>query len=525
MPDAFGQFTQEEMDAHNQNLMAQNFPDQQSPVQAPLAEPAYPADAPLAAPIQAPLAAPVPGPEPVAPEGISQPPLPPGLPAGYQQPNVNTIEALQGQQETVQDQQGFLQDQADASNEADMERARVFQESAEEKQLLADERDAEVNEAITSRKAMMDQYNKMSIKDYWSDKPTWSKIASLIGITLGAYGAAMSKTKNSALAIMNKAMDDDYARQKSAIDKQFQLIQSKRGDTAELRKLYADKMEGLKFKEVAKLEKLKGHILLKTGNLRNEKARIEGQKVADLLDLKIGSAKDDAVSDINEILAKQQFEKQREASRDRGRQASRQIGWTEKQEYKKRERREEETRLTGQIGDYAKDPGAKVRPADASKLKEAVAVKGEMDLIVDNLQELIDSHGSFEFGGQGGAEMLANQRRLVMALKEFDRLGVLTGPDMGLLTSQVNDPESLKAMFTRDSTAKQKLRSFKQLLEDKFSSRMSAFGYKKSAKQPEQPAQSEIDPEDKKAFEWAQKNPDDPRANAIIEKVRAKYGR
>ena len=105
------------------------------------------------------------------------------------------------------------------------------------------------------REAEYTKFKEMEFKDYWEEKSTGSKIIAAIAVGLGQLGAGMQgRAGNTALDIINKQMDMDFARQKAAIDKQqTQYGMAKEGE-ALASSSYAKQLQNLQLKEAAAYE-------------------------------------------------------------------------------------------------------------------------------------------------------------------------------------------------------------------------------------------------------------------------------
>ena len=90
--------------------------------------------------------------------------------------------------------------------------------------------DKELKSDRENYQTALDNYNKMEYKGFWENKSTGEKILGAISIALGAYAQAVSggKLPNTALNIINKAMDDDFAQYKEKANKKLKLIDQSR---------------------------------------------------------------------------------------------------------------------------------------------------------------------------------------------------------------------------------------------------------------------------------------------------------
>ena len=138
-------------------------------------------------------------------------------------------------------------------------------------------------------------------------------------------------------------------------------------------------------------------------------------------------------------------------------------------------------------------PGVEIT---AANVKEAGQALTRTNVINDLLGGLIDKYekeGVKVIPGETQAEMESTVTDIQMELKELNNLGVLAGPDMGLLLAQLPDPTSIQAL-AKQSAGKilgkgdpilSKFKTFKKNLERKLKSKMGSYGYRPKAKPPQ----------------------------------------
>lgn len=120
---------------------------------------------------------------------------------------------------------------------------------------------------------------------------------------------------------------------------------------------------------------------------------------------------------------------------------------------------------------------------EAQKFRKAVASAEQLKSKLGRLRDLVESHGSYEFGGEGGQEMsaLATEIQLLSKNEDMYQLGVLTGPDLGLLRKITGDPESFSSMFTRDKTRLKQIDTQAKSLDDRLAATSKSMGYRPKA--------------------------------------------
>ncbi len=119
---------------------------------------------------------------------------------------------------------------------------------------------------------------------------------------------------------------------------------------------------------------------------------------------------------------------------------------------------------------------------EAQKFRAATASAKQLVDKLTEMGDLVDQVGSFEYGGEKGQQMqsLATEIQLLSKNQDMYNLGVLTGPDMGLLTKITADPASLQSLFTRDSTRKAQIEAQLKSIKNKLESSGASMGYRQS---------------------------------------------
>lgn len=82
---------------------------------------------------------------------------------------------------------------------------------------------------------------KVDPEKFWKDKGTGGQILGAVAIALGSLGAAMAKTPNFALQIIDNAIARDIAAQEKNLDQNWKKVDSERGILGDLRQIYGDK--------------------------------------------------------------------------------------------------------------------------------------------------------------------------------------------------------------------------------------------------------------------------------------------
>ena len=116
----------------------------------------------------------------------------------YQSIGAARAQTAKSEAEAYKAQSQVLQDQATA----EATRQKNFEAASNNWQVKSDALAKQISES------------NPKLQDYWANKSTGSKILAAIAVGLGQYSSAINGGPNNALAIINKAVDDDVAKQK-----------------------------------------------------------------------------------------------------------------------------------------------------------------------------------------------------------------------------------------------------------------------------------------------------------------------
>ncbi len=169
------------------------------------------------------------------------------------------------------------------------EKTNILEKHQEETKRIVDQAAANTQDQMSKIQGQVDELNKMEYKGFWQSKSTGEKILGALSVALGAYAQGLSggRTPNTALAIMNKAMEDDFRQFQAKSNKKIQLIQQSR---ASLATKQAAVREELTRQEAYKVGQL-GQLESKLGELSNKFKAPKAKEQANLLAAQINQSK------------------------------------------------------------------------------------------------------------------------------------------------------------------------------------------------------------------------------------------
>lgn len=144
------------------------------------------------------------------------------------------------------------------------------------------------------------------------------------------------------------------------------------------------------------------------------------------------------------------------------------------------------------IPGYVRTQNVPVRDPELSKARTVVGQVKPMEDDITQLQALIKQYGSFENPySEAGRRMQSLARAIQLKLKSeaFLQLGVLAGPDLALLETQIPDTGSIKNMGQADAFIKQ-LEDVKRRLRGGVDEQMRMIGFEREGKTTSQTEQT-----------------------------------
>jgi hypothetical protein len=470
------------------------------------------------------VAQPASPPEPVAPPVMPQPapvvmqpePTPAPAPVPVSPPMVTTtdttkttskntqtsgVQATAAEAALVKEQEDQFKKQAElAEKVAEQGRLKAIEEQAkaDEKLALTAEKQAKIGEitavgeeTFKTRLAESDRaYEEMrknsQLKDYWADKSTGDKILAGFAIALGGLGAGMTGDKsNKALDIIQKNIDRDFETQKQNFLNSKDVLAAARDQAQDGRQAVQDQLNLFNLKQAAAYETLSD----KYASLAAKRGIPEAQLAQDsiLLDLRA---------------------KQNQA----------------RMEYEKGLRQSVSNSVQNQITTTTNTGVAK--PVEGSTPKDAQdEIQGNKDF--ETWKKRRQAADQFKALRKAGAEGAAVADFIATGLQQGsfspDMINILTKRNLldnagNVLREKIVggfDPKMVEAMSTG-------------LVAQEAQARMNAAGPIQRAKQlgqqrfgdanyflgaPE--ASTQVSAEDQAALQWANANPNDPRAAEI----------
>lgn len=398
---------------------------------------------------------------------------------GYYDENQNQLDFLEspGTQQQALDKGDYFQDVAEQNQINQQQQAELSAQHAQEIEQLATESDERIQSEIDEMKIEYDKYKKMDIKDYWHDKPTWQRVAMAISVGLGAYASSMGGGRNNALDMLNKYIDMDFQKQKTALDKQFQSFKVSKSNVELVNNIYKSKLQKLKIKNLAKTEKVGDEIKKRMGSLKGTEAQLKGKELLLGIEQKKAILKDDALTGLNKKIASEKKAQTDHINRLKV-QSTKSTALTEKPMSAYSRWRVNDIKQGRQVAGW----GEGINDRSAKLMNESVANTNEVLGILGRIEELGD--GITKMDRENVGRLSTNIRVMIGKLRiPLTGGGPLTASEQGLIKDVIGDPSKL---FSTESIQSGRVGELKRILNKQleYQAKQHILDYKPKGKEP-----------------------------------------
>lgn len=325
------------------------------------------------------------------------------------------------------------------------ERQSVLDNFAEKQKSIIERAESEYKSELEAINSQIQELNDKEYKGFWQSKSTAEKITGAIAIALGAFAQGLSggKLPNTALNIINKAMDDDYNQYKESVDKKLKLIQQSRASSQAKQRATDMELRRLDAYRVGQLNQFEN----KLNELASKSNSTLVQEKANQLIAQLGQRR---IREEASIRAKIEDNVRKNAER-----ATAKLAANLKEQ--KKEAKELKEKLVPGVG-------VVLTRDDAKKMKDARDAKEKATFLLNRLIDLRSQYGGEILNREAVGEAAQKSTDLLLQLKELNNLGVLSQSDTDLLNKLVpEDPLQFDAPGF-DTTMNQ-LKNLKDSLE------------------------------------------------------------
>lgn len=194
--------------------------------------------------------------------------------------------------------------------------------------------------------------------------------------------------------------------------------------------------------------------------------------------------------------------------------------------------REKESNLDRNLKRELDDKNDKVKAAEkGEKNKQAMNEINDrytnMKSNISELKKLIDQTGGGDITGSENKAMDQYIEAIATDMaKLVDPSSVARESEVASFKRMLFEPGVLNNLFTRGSTIQKTVQNFENMLDKRLDTAYKVRGLEKPQQlvdtQQQSKAQSVMSDEDRKAYDWAMQNPDNPKSEQIIQKLQLK---
>jgi hypothetical protein len=276
---------------------------------------------------------------------------------------------------------------------------------------ILDSAAAETSTAIKQIDQQVKDLGEREYAGFWQSKSTGERILAALSVALGAYAQGISggKVPNTALSILNKAMDDDFKQFQASSNKKIQLINQSRASLAA--KQHATNLELNKQNayKLGQLEQLEGKINEISNKFKSPKTKEQSNVL-------LGQIQQRRISTQSQLQSQIETRNAKKAELD----IKKQQNLLNKQSQKFRKR------IVPGVGEALTED-------DAKELKKASVVKRDFDAKLQELIELREINGPELLDREAVARGKQLSKEILLKYKDLSKLGVLSVTDMEIL--------------------------------------------------------------------------------------------
>jgi len=129
------------------------------------------------------------------------------------------------------------------------------------------------------------------------------------------------------------------------------------------------------------------------------------------------------------------------------------------------------------IPGYSRSGEVKPSDTELAKLRDTASTFDAFEKAIKDQKENVTKYGTMELFGPGSAKLSGADNAIRMQLKDLYKLGAITGPDMAILEQGLENPNSIKSFFTKDSTRQEQLSTLLENLKANAMAKLKTGGY------------------------------------------------
>lgn len=194
------------------------------------------------------------------------------------------VQASMGRQADLAQQQGEIDKaRAKAAGEAEAAKGAAAGEYQTRVNQVLQAADVEYRRRIGAYDAEVQRLKGMEPTDFWKSKGTASKIAGAFAVAMGAYASALTRGPNTALQIIDTAIDNHAKTEARRYSQQRDIVTEAKGRAQDVTRERDAQIQGLSIVKAAAYEKLEAEARAKAAQFEGTQAGLRAQQLAEEL--------------------------------------------------------------------------------------------------------------------------------------------------------------------------------------------------------------------------------------------------
>lgn len=217
----------------------------------------------------------------------------------------NMRAAFEGQKQAAQELADVTKAKAVEEFNLAQEQTRILEESDQARKEIADQGQEELESRLSAIDNKVADLSEMKYEGFWQDKSTGTKLLAALAVGLGAAGSAMTGGKNTALSIINKAMDDDFKVFQARTARKIKAIEQSRASFDTKQKLIQQELDNQDAYKVGQITQLKSKLSELSAKYKGPEAQAQAAQMMGKLDQELAKQTADIQSKLTNTVTTQ----------------------------------------------------------------------------------------------------------------------------------------------------------------------------------------------------------------------------
>ena len=355
------------------------------------------------------------------------------------------IEGLKGQNEIRKAQGEAMVQQYEQAKEMELQKQEINQRFAAQQYQRQQEYQQTREQFAEKRERILGEVNAMEPQDFWASKSTEQRILAGIGLALSSYSQAYTGA-NPAMDIIDRAIANDLELQRMNINKKRADLADTQGIMAQMRLEYDDDVTANDMARLASLQVVENRVQAMYLKAQNEQAKIGLGALDEELKTQIGEIQMRAAQN-ETVQAAQTTAMRYQAPMTAGEIVAKYEGSVDYEEMMKGKG---DKGIGKGRGMYVPLYAGFAWGSDAEELRKASSDRLTLKDYVKKLIRYSKSNNPMNKidPDLARADVIRTQAKLQKKGPGLDDLGVIAGPDEGMLNKTIADPNAVFSYST-----------------------------------------------------------------------------